>query len=176
MKRWGRERMDEWWVRGRAYMMIIPKPISFFRKRNVVTESTEIFLVFHTVAISALIHVYWLNIRPKTWRITFCSTQQLSTPTIQHLHLLSMSSSSFRRGTSSLPSATDMNQSIIASLFLAMSDTPARVSHVPSPLNNSLSLQILPAEELTVDTATAAAVVAAPTEVRRGGGGGGRCS
>ena len=59
MKRWGRERMDEWWVRGRAYMMIIPKPISFFRKRNVVTESTEIFLVFHTVAFSALIHVNW---------------------------------------------------------------------------------------------------------------------
>ena len=75
--------------------MIIPKPISFFRKRNVVTEFTEIFFVFHTVAISALIHVYWLNIRPKTWRITFLlypaplnTNHPTPSPTLNELLLL----------------------------------------------------------------------------------------
>ena len=97
-----------------------------------------------------------------------------------------MSSSSFRRGTSLPPTATDMNLSVIASLFVAMSHSYSPVSPVRenkktaratfNPSLPSLLLQGLPAEELTVDTATAAAVVAAPAEVRRGGGGGGRCS
>ena len=97
-----------------------------------------------------------------------------------------MSSSSFRRGTSLLPSATDLDESHIASLLLAMSHCP--VVHAVNACASSLSKNTkisshslplhLPAEELTVDTATAAAAVAAvaaPTEVstfRVGGAGG----
>ena len=90
-----------------------------------------------------------------------------------------MSSSSFRRGTSHLPSATDlihdatdMNESLLASLLLVMSHNATHdsdcapivkknCSSVSFPSLPALSLQRLPAEELTVDTATAAVAVAA---------------
>ena len=85
-----------------------------------------------------------------------------------------MSSSSFRRGTSHLPSATDlihdatdMNESLLASLLLVMSHNASTSSISKIPTKIAAPSLHLPAEE-TVDTATAAAAVAtvaAATEV-----------
>ena len=87
-----------------------------------------------------------------------------------------MSSSSIHSSTSHSLSCTDMNESGLAALFrIVMSNNATHDSYCTSPKTNkncsvfpslsALSLQRLPAEELTVDTATAAAAVAATTEV-----------
>ena len=89
-------------------------------------------------------------------------------------------SSSFNRSTSHSLSCTDMNESGIAALLCIAMSNNAVLPTVPAlfsskkissfkkstPTTPSLSLHHLPAEELTVDTATAAAAaVAATTEV-----------
>ena len=100
-----------------------------------------------------------------------------SLPTISLLY--STMSTSFHRSSSHSLSCTDMNASGIAALSrIVMSNNATHDSYCTSTNTNknsrtaisvqshpALSLQRLPSEELTVDTATAAAAVAATTEV-----------